>query len=116
MLNDGVIQKSDFREGDRKVCTESRSNCSFQPKEDTILSRPTEFDRLPATFSKASHSENGELLFSASKKQAEKVVWFLIGVNGPSARRMDGRLHIGVSWSISPQPVSALSHWDECLE
>ena len=44
----------------------------LQPKEDTIMSRPTEFDRLPATFSKASHSENGELLFSASKNRLKR--------------------------------------------
>ena len=41
------------------------------------------------------------------EKQAEKVVWLLIGVKGSSAQRMYGRLHVGVSWGISPQPVSA---------
>ena len=29
------------------------------------------------------------------EKQAEKVVWFLIGANGPSARRMDRRVRNG---------------------
>ena len=47
-----------------------------------------------------------EIVVFRLKKQAEKVVWFLIGVNGPSARRMGGRLHVGVSWGISPQLVS----------
>ena len=31
------------------------------------------------------------------EKQVEKVILFLVGVNGLSAWRMDGRLHIGVS-------------------
>ena len=36
-----------------------------------------------------------------SQKKAEKVVWFLIGANGPSARRMDRQLHI-MAWVSLP--------------
>ena len=39
-------------------------------------------------FESQSSGERENVVFCL-EKQAEKVVWFLIGVNGPSARRMD---------------------------
>ena len=61
-------------------------------------------------FESQSSRELKNVVFLLKKNGFEKVVLFLIGVNGLSARRMDGRLHIGVSWSISPQLASTSSH------
>ena len=48
-------------------------------------------------FESQSSRELKNVVFLLKKNGFEKAVLFLVGVNGPSARRMDGRLHIGVS-------------------
>ena len=48
-------------------------------------------------FESQSSRELKNVVFFLNTNGFEKAVLFLVGVNGPSARRMDGRLHIGVS-------------------
>ena len=44
---------------------------------------------LPRDLFESQPSGERKIVVSHPEKQAEKVVWFLIGTNRPSARRMD---------------------------